>query len=88
MFVNLRDFRLPPRSKLDICCYGSLRSVDCYLFTHVSGQPICLVFKGQTVRRSKMGAMRFPRNGCNYQSTLRKAPEERGFDHILYLTLI
>jgi len=59
IFVTLRDFRLPPRSKLDICIYGTLRSVDCYLFTDVSGQNICLVFKGRTVRRLKLGAMSF-----------------------------
>jgi hypothetical protein len=46
----LRDFRLPLRRKWGLRSSVTLRSVDLYLVTDVSGQPIGPIFKGQTVQ--------------------------------------
>jgi hypothetical protein len=46
----LRDVRLPPRRKWDFRSSGNLRNADRQLVTHVSGQPIVPIFKGQAVQ--------------------------------------
>jgi hypothetical protein len=46
----IRDFRLPPRCRLDLLSSGILRSVECESFTDVSGQRIGPMFKGQEVQ--------------------------------------
>jgi hypothetical protein len=45
----MRDFRLPSQCKLDIRCFGNLRSVEWYFLNDVSGKPIGTVFNGREV---------------------------------------
>jgi len=74
-----RDCRLPP-----LCKWGLYSSTALgfgrlwWVVTDVSGQPVGPIFRGQEVAAwpVKMG-LRFSRNVCNYQSTLRKIPVER-----------
>jgi hypothetical protein len=52
------------------------------VFTDVSGQPVGYIFKGQAVFLDCLTFQMGPRgcpetSGINYQSTLRKFPEER-----------
>ena len=43
------DFRFPPRCKWDMHSFGILHVVERYIFTTVSGHPICPIFKGPPV---------------------------------------
>jgi len=48
-----------------------LRSLDCWVVTDVSGQPLISIFTLED------GARRFSRNAGNYQSMLSNIPEYR-----------
>jgi hypothetical protein len=62
----VRDVRLPPQCKWDIRSSGMLRGVYWWLVTDVSGQPIGLVFKGQTnAWPLKMGPILCPETSVN-----------------------
>jgi len=43
-------FKLPPWRKWGMCSSGTWRSVEWYFVTHVSGQNIGPIFKGQAVQ--------------------------------------
>jgi hypothetical protein len=59
-------------------------SVDWWLVTKVSGQPVGPIFKGQAVQKEffrtawplKIEQISFPETSVNYQWTLRNIPEE------------
>jgi len=44
---RISDFRLPPRSRWDLCSSGLLRSESWQFVTNVSTQPIGPIFMGQ-----------------------------------------
>jgi hypothetical protein len=71
--------RLPPWCRWGLRSSGMLRSVNCYLVTDVSRQPIGPIFKRQAVQEPlAMGQI-----GCletsvsNYQLTLRNVAADR-----------
>jgi hypothetical protein len=77
--TKLRSFKLPPECKWDFCSSEILRSVNWYLVTEVSGQPLGAIIKGQADQEFpffdrlalKFGTNMLRRNVGVYQSTLR-----------------
>jgi len=67
------DLRIPQLWKWGLTSSGMLRSVDWYLFTDVSGQPIDAIFKSKKLRPTA-----FPETSVTKQQPkLRNIPEDR-----------
>ena len=90
---TMRYFRIPTRCKWDLRSFGTLRNVEWQFRTDVSGQPICPIFKGQSVkdclidwmidftqRRMEIPYRRF---GTTYLSNIQGSSSQRLLDWLI-----